>query len=823
MVFPLRLLPLVLLLPATATDVFVSPPQSPASQCSEAHCTHEGQICLAGRPGSISIGYVCCGVQGGSPGNWCPDSSIPCGPTPRRPGVGKLPHDYGAACGNTTTGVPALQPMALDYFTFERAHASDSTARALKTTDEATVVCKKHDFSAMTTPLHEIQAQARASLVTSPCVDVHLGSRHFVLSQPLQLTQEDSHTHYIGEGATISGAVVVPTTELQPLSAAQRRLFKPAFADRIRAISLSKLGVEADSLKPLTYAGGNACIMANVYRTLGVELFSGQERYQMARWPKLTEPVAASNWARIIAANSSGYPINLTLAPSIATALDSPAQLAAYQAQVSRGDQLYAHGLWMVNWADTHRRVEKVDPFFGNDSIGLLTLGHSCPVVPKTSIESYCCDGDAIVTDGRTHGGQGGHFYVYNALWDLDTQGDYVVHHNSSTVFVLPFAEGSELSLTKATSLVNASGTTGVTFTSVEFSGVRGSAILLNDCKEVLIRDSLIRQVGLNAFNVSGGKHCGLVNVSVSVAGQGCVALEGGNRTTLTRSDHFVNESSLVDCQRWTYNYAPNVLMAGVGQSVSHSSLINSPQQAVFVMGNEHTLQDSSIINATMQCSDCGAYYFGRNPTYRGHLVLRNRWQLPGSIWGGGDHSAIYADDFASSAKVELNTFLVGHGMHLLFFANMGRDFHFTRNVIAPLNGTLQHVVGGDMPVAQVHNKGCASGGACDSCFTMIQKGTHWRHGNVYAQFLFDVPFNTSAIWEAAFPRLASLLEDRPCQASGNVVADNIVCYPPSMVAGFVACEGSCAGTTIEAKFAAFGSVTRNNSYDTVVCGSLNK
>jgi hypothetical protein len=42
--------------------------------------------------------------------------------------------------------------------------------------------------------------------------------------------------------------------------------------------------------------------------------------------------------------------------------------------------------------------------------------------------------------------------------------------------------------------------------------------------------------------------------------------------------------------------------------------------------------------------------------------ILRNRWELPGSIWGGGDHSAIYADDFGSSADVDSNVFLVGHG-----------------------------------------------------------------------------------------------------------------------------------------------------------------
>ena len=32
-------------------------------------------------------------------------------------------------------------------------------------------------------------------------------------------------------------------------------------------------------------------------------------------------------------------------------------------------------------------------------------------------------------------------------------------------------------------------------------------------------------------------------------------------------------------------------------------------------MGNSHTLQDSAIVNASMQCSDCGTYYFVRTST----------------------------------------------------------------------------------------------------------------------------------------------------------------------------------------------------------------
>ena len=46
--------------------------------------------------------------------------------------------------------------------------------------------------------------------------------------------------------------------------------------------------------------------------------------------------------------------------------------------------------------------------------------------------------------------------------------------------------------------------------------------------------------------------------------------------------------------------------MAGVGNSVLQSRIGECPNQAVWVQGNDHLLQDSYIYNVTQQCNDCG-------------------------------------------------------------------------------------------------------------------------------------------------------------------------------------------------------------------------
>ena len=60
-------------------------------------------------------------------------------------------------------------------------------------------------------------------------------------------------------------------------------------------------------------------------------------------------------------------------------------------------------------------------------------------------------------------------------------------------------------------------------------------------------------------------------------------------------------------------NYAPDVLLGGVGQTIENCDIFSSPQIAVFFMGNDHSLLDSKIHNASTQCTDCGAFYMGRD------------------------------------------------------------------------------------------------------------------------------------------------------------------------------------------------------------------
>ena len=91
--------------------------------------------------------------------------------------------------------------------------------------------------------------------------------------------------------------------------------------------------------------------------------------------------------------------------------------------------------------------------------------------------------------------------------------------------------------------------------------------------------------------------------------GDAGAVLDGGNRTDLTPAGHFLRASTAHANQRWILNYAPSVMLAGVGQRVDGAcEVYNSPQIGLFLQGNDHVVADSYFHHLAVECSDCGAF-----------------------------------------------------------------------------------------------------------------------------------------------------------------------------------------------------------------------
>ena len=250
----------------------------------------------------------------------------------------------------------------------------------------------------------------------------------------------------------------------------------------------------------------------------------------------------------------------------------------------------------------------------------------------------------------------------------------------------------------------------------------------------------------------------------------------GGDRVTLKPSNHTVETTTIHHNNRWLLNYAPGVFAGGVGQSVVGCEIFAGPQIAVFFQGNDHTLADSHIHHVGRQCSDCGAFYSGRDWTYRGNIIQRTRFDNLTSIWaaqpsavyvlnhlilffssrssGCTYHSSVvsftirYLDDQLSSVKVQNCVFDDLQGF--LLELGGGRHNEFVNNTIRSRGNIHVDDRGGG-------GSGCAS------------------DGKMPYTFLSRVPYNTSKVW-SKYPDLPQILQDEPCEPRYNSISNNVLC-----------------------------------------------
>jgi hypothetical protein len=275
----------------------------------------------------------------------------------------------------------------------------------------------------------------------------------------------------------------------------------------------------------------------------------------------------------------------------------------------------------------------------------------------------------------------------------------------------------------------------------VAFLFGRGIGVNAVNASGVALQGVEVAFVGLMAVNVSGGVDVALTNLSVHDTGNGGVYLYAGDRTLLQPARHVLADASITRYNRYTHCYTPGVVLGGVGNSVLRSRIWDAPHQAVFLSGNEHTLADCDVSTVTQITADSGALYSGRDLSYRGNKLLRNSWHDINSVNIGTP--ILYLDDCASSVEVVNNTFRNCSGPAAA--SEGGKAHKFIGNYIGEDAQGL-HVVG----------KNCAGA----------------------LPYLDLVPWNTSAVWLAAYPEMVAEVAENSGAPWHLVFEGNVRCAP---------------------------------------------
>lgn len=336
-------------------------------------------------------------------------------------------------------------------------------------------------------------------------------------------------------------------------------------------------------------------------------------------------------------------------------------------------------------------------------------------------------------------------YYAMNVVSELTQPGEYYFDGSNSTVYFLAYSNksGYNLSVTpySYSYALNIKNAKNIEFRNIYFEGGDDAVINIEGCSGIILRNCTVRNGVGQGINVNGTNitvdYCDIYNL-----GFAGVTLNGGNRQTLTKSGNTVSNSHIHNYAMFKMNGNAGVTMVSK-QSCGHTIINNvinyAPQQAIYMGGNEITIENNEIYDICRLTDDAGAIYGARDWSFRGIRILNNIIHdfIP-TVAGrpGAGAYGIYLDDCLSGVTVKGN--IVYNGTSAGIMNNGGRDNKIENNVIVNCwRGLRSSQVGASS--GGVNNKGGGS-------WNLLEK-------------LNSVGYQ-SAIWSAAYPECAAIPND---------------------------------------------------------------
>lgn len=318
-----------------------------------------------------------------------------------------------------------------------------------------------------------------------------------------------------------------------------------------------------------------------------------------------------------------------------------------------QSDDIWMHGYWTWDWADTYQHVKKIDTATKEVYIDDPQCEYG-----YTKNQRYC---------------------FLNIFEELDSPGEWYLDRQAGKLYFWPPSpiEKGEAFVSMLDSLmISVKDASYISIENIIFEGSRGSAVKISGGTGNIIAGCKIRNMGNDAIIIDGGTNNGVVSCDIYNVENG-ISLSGGDRKTLTPGGNYAVNNDIHNYSRINKTLRPAILINGVGNRIAHNLIHDAPHMGVLFNGNENILEYNEVHDIALETGDVGAFYIGRDWTQRGNIVRYNYFH---NLLGPGLYGvmAVYLDDWSSATTIYGNIF---YKAGRAAFVGGGRDNTIENNV----------------------------------------------------------------------------------------------------------------------------------------------
>jgi len=562
-------------------------------------------------------------------------------------------------------------------------------------------------FASLERARDEIRKRKQDGGLPAGPVTVHLRGGRYPLGKPFELIALDSGTQtspityraYADEQVRLIGGREIANFKLVTDPAILERLDAPA-RGKVYQADLKALGIK------------DFGEVARLGKRL--ELFFQDRPMTLSRWPN-------EGFVRIVdLAGDQPHDIRGRKGNKVGKFTYAGDRPKRWKAEAD----IWLCGYWFWDWASAFQKVASID-----------TSQRVISTVPPYHGYGYRA---------------GQRFYALNLLAELDRPGEWYLDRDSGVLYFWPPEpiESAKAFVSEAGTMISMQDVSHVTIRGLTIEMNRGTAVRIQGGSNNRIAGCTLRNIGGKAVTISGGTRNGVLGCDIHDTADGGISLRGGDRKELTPCGHYAVNNHIHHYNRSNMTYRTAVSLSGVGIRLTHNLIHDASHMAIGLSGNDHLIEFNEVHTVCMETDDAGAFYMGRDWTWRGNVVRYNYFHHIGRFKSHVGVQAVYLDDWASGTTVFGNVFYKA-GRAIL--VGGGRNNTVENNIFVDCT-----------PAVHVDSRGLG-----------WAKDYFDNTNNTLTQRLAEVPYKQPP-WSTRYPELLTLYDDEPALAKYNVVTHNI-------------------------------------------------